>query len=147
MIELKGEQAMWYMIDYENVHEEGLYGIEMLKKDDRIFVFYNMGDKANVENGKWMEASEKGTNIQSVVQYKRGKKALDVYIAEKIGELWGQGMLQDIAVISGDNGFQALCEYWMYVADIRKRIILRDTIYHALFDFEYDQIGNSCSSF
>lgn len=23
---------MWYMIDYENVHEEGLYGIEMLKK-------------------------------------------------------------------------------------------------------------------
>ena len=28
MIELKGGQAMWYMIDYENVHEEGLYGIE-----------------------------------------------------------------------------------------------------------------------
>lgn len=37
----------------------------------------------------------------------------------------------------------------MYVADIRKRIILRDTIYHALFDFEFDQIGshNSCSDF
>ena len=30
---------MWYMIDYENVHEDGLYGIEMLKKDDKIFVF------------------------------------------------------------------------------------------------------------
>ena len=57
MIELKGEQAMWYMIDYENVHEEGLYGIEMLKKDDRIFVFYNMGDKENVENGKLREAA------------------------------------------------------------------------------------------
>ena len=49
---------MWYMIDYENVHEEGLYGIEMLKKDDRMFVFYNMGDKGNVENGKLREAAE-----------------------------------------------------------------------------------------
>ena len=70
MIELKGGQAMWYMIDYENVHEEGLYGIEMLKKDDRIFVFYNMGDKENVENGKLREAAEKGISIQSVVLYK-----------------------------------------------------------------------------
>ena len=67
MIELKGEQAMWYMIDYENVHEEGLYGIEMLKKDDRIFVFYNMGDKENVENGKLREAAEKGISIQSEI--------------------------------------------------------------------------------
>ena len=58
-------------------------------------------------------------------------------------------MQQDIAVISGDKGFQALCEYWMYVADIRKRIILRNTIYHALFDFEFDQLGchDSCSDF
>ena len=138
---------MWYMIDYENVHEEGLYGIEMLKKDDRIFVFYNMGDKENVENGKLREAAEKGISIQSVVLYKRGKNALEFYIASKIGELCGQGMQQDIAVISGDKGFQALCEYWMYVADIRKRIILRNTIYHALFDFEFDQLGchDSCS--
>ena len=140
---------MWYMIDYENVHEDGLYGIEMLKKDDKIFVFFNMGDKENVENGKLREAAEKGISIQSVVLYKRGKNALDFYIASKIGELCGRGMQQDIAVISGDKGFQALCEYWMYVADIRKRIILRDTIYHALFDFEFDQIGshNSCSDF
>ena len=140
---------MWYMIDYENVHEEGLYGIEMLKKDDRIFVFYNMGDKENVENGKLREAAEKGISIQSVVLYKRGKNALDFYIASKIGELCGRGMHQDIAVISGDKGFQALCEYWMYVADIRKRIILRNTIYHALFDFEFDQLGchDSCSDF
>ena len=138
---------MWYMIDYENVHEDGLYGIEMLKKDDKIFVFFNMGDKENVENGKLREAAEKGISIQSVVLYKRGKNALDFYIASKIGELCGRGMQQDIAVISGDKGFQALCEYWMYVADIRKRIILRNTIYHALFDFEFDQLGNSCSDF
>lgn len=68
---------MWYMIDYENVHEEGLYGIEMLKKDDRIFVFYNMGDKENVENGKLREAAEKGISFQNIVLYKRGKNALD----------------------------------------------------------------------
>ena len=140
---------MWYMIDYENVHEEGLYGIEMLKKDDRIFVFYNMGDKENVENGKLREAAEKGISFQNIVLYKRGKNALDFYISSKIGEICGQGIHQDIAVISGDKGFQALCEYWMYVADIRKRIILRDTIYHALFDFEFDQLGShdSCSDF
>lgn len=149
MIELKGEQAMWYMIDYENVHEEGLYGMEMLKKDDRIFVFYNMGDKENVENGKLREAAEKGISFQNIVLYKRGKNALDFYISSKIGEICGQGIHQDIAVISGDKGFQALCEYWMYVADIRKRIILRNTIYHALFDFEFDQLGchDSCSDF
>lgn len=82
---------MWYMIDYENVHEDGLYGIEMLKKDDRIFVFYNMGDKENVENGKLREAAEKGISIQSVVLYKRGKNALDFYIASKIGELCDRG--------------------------------------------------------
>lgn len=140
---------MWYMIDYENVHEEGLYGIEMLKKDDRIFVFYNMGDKENVENGKLREAAEKGISFQNIVLYKRGKNALDFYISSKIGEICGQGIHQDIAVISGDKGFQALCEYWMYVADIRKRIILRNTIYHALFDFEFDQLGchDSCSDF
>ena len=140
---------MWYMIDYENVHEEGLYGIEMLKEDDKIFVFYNMGDKENIENSKLKKAAEKGISIQYVVLYKTGKNALDFYIASKIGEICGQGTQQDIAVISRDKGYRALCEYWMYVADIRKRIILRDTIYHALFDFEFDQMSSnySCSDF
>ena len=106
MIELKGGQAMWYMIDYENVHEQGLYGIEMLKEDDKIFVFYNMGDKENIENSKLKKAAEKGISIQYVVLYKTGKNALDFYIASKIGEICGQGTQQDIAVISRDKNQQ-----------------------------------------
>ena len=74
---------MWDMIDYENVHEKGLHGMEMLKKDNRIFMFYTMGDKENVENGKLREAAEKGISIQNIVLYKGGKNALDFYLKSR----------------------------------------------------------------
>ena len=42
---------IWFLIDYENINEAGLVGIELLKDDDQIIVFHNPSQKINIEEG------------------------------------------------------------------------------------------------
>lgn len=55
---------------------------------------------------------------------KTGKNALDFYIASKLGELFGGGQEGIAVIVSNDNGFQAVRDYWEKRAEHRRKVLL-----------------------
>ena len=57
---------IWFLIDYENINEAGLVGIELLKDDDQIIVFHNPSQKKNIGEGVLKQAINKNIEVQFV---------------------------------------------------------------------------------
>lgn len=55
---------------------------------------------------------------------KNGKNALDFYITSRLGELFGGGFEGITAIISRDNGFQAVRDYWEKKSVHKRKVLL-----------------------
>lgn len=114
---------MLFLIDYENVGNTGMKGCDYLNASDHIIVFYSEA-KMHMER-RFLDCIARSECTFEVCKlYKRGKNALDFYIVSKLGELFGGGFEGTAVIVSHDNGFQAVRDYWDKRATHRRRVLL-----------------------
>lgn len=118
---------MYFMIDYENTGGQGLRGAEYLGAEDKVIIFYSKScDK--IEYGLLKLILDSGSGLELCRLERSGKNALDFYIASMLGEIFGGGYQGKAAIVSRDQGFKAVQEYWRERASKKGAVVLNSTI-------------------
>lgn len=118
---------MYFVIDYENVQNTGMRGTEYLLPTDHVIVFYSNA-VPNMEAQYLTGIKDSGCEFEVCKLIKAHKNALDFYIATKVGAIFGAGYSGKIAIVSRDEGFQAVRDYWSSCAVPPHRILLSENI-------------------
>ena len=119
------------LIDYQNVSDHGLEGAEFLKERDTLMIYTDANNMMIRQDH--IDQIETSGCIFHCIRLKTARKdALDRYMDAEIGELIAKGETE-IAIISRDNGFQSVIDYYVAVkgrSDLR--LIRADKIATAL---------------
>lgn len=100
-----------YLIDFENVHSDGLKGIDQLTSEDRVYLFYSQNaDSITFETHFSLVRSV--AKIEMFEAKRLGKNAIDFHIATFLGYLIAQDLNESYFVISKDNGYQFSFDFW-----------------------------------
>lgn len=100
-----------YLIDYENVKSEGIRGIVQLSSEDRVIIFYSHNaDTLTFETMDMIFSSKAAVSKYKIVR--GGKNALDFQLSTYLGYLIHEGKDSRFYIISKDNGFQHVVEFW-----------------------------------
>ena len=116
-----------FMVDFENVGNRGLQGIEYLNADDALTMFYSQSC-TKLQNGFFTQIVKSGAELNICKLHNQGKNGIDFYIASKIGEVLGNGYKGTVAIVSSDKGFRAVQDYWKHCVDGCHNIILKHNI-------------------
>lgn len=119
--------GLHFLIDYENVNEIGLEGVEHLCSSDSLAIFYSKAC-ANISRKIMNIILESQCEFGAFRLKKAGKNALDFYIVSRVGELIGTGYRGKIVVVSRDKGYNAMRDYWTEQGIAGERIILKPSI-------------------
>ena len=100
---------MIYLIDFENVHEEGFSTLGRLGEKDSVYCFFtrnvakiSMSALAGIRSGQL-----------HFVEAESGKQSLDLALVSYLGYLIGtKPQEQNFEIISNDNGFNKVAEFW-----------------------------------
>lgn len=122
---------MYFLVDFENVRSNGLRGVEWLEKDDYLTLFFSSAAH-NCENRYLEEIEQSGCHFDTCKLVKTGKNGLDFYIATRVGEFYGHGHDDRVAIISKDQGFHAVRDYWDARLANNKKMILSPSIERSL---------------
>lgn len=118
---------MHFMIDFENTKSSGLVGGEYITRDDAVTIFFSQSAQ-KVERGKMQTILESGCDFSICKLANTGKNALDFYIASRIGEIFGGGYDGVVGIISKDQGFNAVAEYWRGRSKVKQLVYIRPNI-------------------
>ena len=103
----------YYLVDYENVKADGMYGVDQLGKKDCVCIFYSenastltfgLHEKLNQTKGKIvLQKVEVGV-----------KNALDFQLSTYLGYLISEneGKNETYYIVSEDKGLAILTGYW-----------------------------------
>lgn len=103
----------YYFIDYENVHADGLSGVEQIAENDIICVMYTEQSKSFS-----LEFVEKIARQKARLEsYKAGtgsKNALDFQLSSYMGYIIAKNENDSVefCIVSKDTGFDCLVEFW-----------------------------------
>ena len=118
---------MFFLIDYENVKNLGMLGVEHLLPDDHVIIFYS--ESTRKMESRYLEGIERSQCEFSVCKLlKQHKNALDFYISTKAGEIFGSGFLGSVVIVSHDTGFQAVKDYWSNRAQPKRHVVIAESI-------------------
>ena len=121
------------LVDYENTGHLGLNGVEYLKEEDILVVFYSDPNiRTRRENLILIE--ESGCVFRTCKLIRAGKNYLDRYIDVAVGEYYQKGE-REIAIISKDKGYQAVMDYFSAMGVDTLRIVRSKDIESALCNF------------
>ncbi len=100
---------MIYLIDFENVHEEGFTSIEKLGDKDAVYCFFTK----NVAKISMSALAGMRSGQLHFVEAESGKQSLDLALVSFLGYLIGtKPQEQYFEIISNDNGFNKVAEFW-----------------------------------
>lgn len=122
-----GEKKMYFLIDYENVKNLGMRGTEYLLPTDHVIVFYSK-NAPNMEQRYLEDIKNAGCGFEICKLKSKRKNGLDFYIATRLGELFGSGCCDTAVLVSKDEGFQAIREYWTECSAVRHRVTISESI-------------------
>ncbi len=100
---------MIYLIDFENVHEEGFKVLGRLGEKDAVYCFFtrnvakiSMAALAGIRSGQL-----------HFVEAESGKQSLDLALVSFLGYLIGtRAQEQTFEIVSNDNGFNKVADFW-----------------------------------
>ena len=102
---------MIFLIDFENVTENGLFGIENLNANDSINIFYSENVKnISLPMHQKLEQSKVDKKYYKINQ--TGKNALDFQLSTYLGYLVATKTNQEFVIVSKDQGFNAVVNFW-----------------------------------
>ncbi len=117
---------MHFIVDFENTDCRGLKGVQYLEKEDKLDIFFSQCC-SKIEMEYWEEIRNSGCEFHICKLEHSGQNALDFYIASYVGELFGQGCCELVAIVSRDKGFSAVRDYWQK-PEKGKKIVLKPDI-------------------
>ena len=122
---------MYFLVDFENVRSGGLRDVDYLDKSDYITIFFS--EAAHSCEGRYLEEiEESGCHFDTCKLQNTGKNGLDFYIASRVGEFYGSGHKERIAIISKDQGYKAVRDYWDVRLPSNKKIIISPSVERSL---------------
>ena len=101
---------MYVIVDYENVSDRGLNGVDLLKPEDTLAVFYS-DNCDRIESLQLQKIMETGCHYKVCKLVNKGNNALDFYISVRVGEIIASENRGPILIISRDHGFNAVLDY------------------------------------
>lgn len=100
-----------YLVDYENVHNDGVSDIKRLSSSDHVVIFYGDSIKSiPFETHVQMMGSK--ADIAYIETHKVAKNYLDFQLATYLGYLIGKGEKGPVYIISQDTGFDSIVDFW-----------------------------------
>lgn len=97
------------MIDYENVHGDGLSGCQELTKTDHIVIFFTQ----NAKSIDMRDISNHGQAELEMIEVPSGKQSADVHISSYVGFLVGKnGKDCKVVIVSNDTDFDNVIKFW-----------------------------------
>ncbi len=100
-----------YLIDYENVNEQGLKGVDTLENGDMVNIFYSVNIKS-MPFERSLELARSKASIDSYLIKKTGKNYLDFQLTTLLGYLICKYEKADFFIISKDTGFDSTVDFW-----------------------------------
>lgn len=101
----------YYFVDYENITDTGLDGIDSLKKKDRVIVFYSRQVK-HISFEKHVEIAESRCSIEYILIEKTAKNYLDFQLSTYLGYLISKKEPDRIVIITRDTGYNSVVDFW-----------------------------------
>lgn len=99
----------FYLIDYENVHEDGLSGCQDLGNTDHIVIFFTQ----NAKNIDMSDISNHGSADLDMLEVPAGKQSADMHIGSYLGYLAGKnGKNCSVVIVSNDTDFDNVIKFW-----------------------------------
>ena len=100
---------MIYLIDFENVHEEGFSSLGRLGEKDSVYCFFTK----NVAKISMSALAGMRSGQLHFVEAESGKQSLDLALVSYLGYLIGtKPQEQCFEIVSNDNGFQKAADFW-----------------------------------
>ena len=100
-----------YLVDFENVHSEGLKGVDNLTENDRVYLFYSPNaDSITFETHFKLMRSK--APIEMFEAKRTGKNAIDFHLSSFLGYLLAKDENETYFVVSKDNGYQYSFDFW-----------------------------------
>lgn len=120
----------FYLVDYENVHESGLAGLNKLDANAEVYIFYSKNaDKLNFDLlNKIIES--KATVITKKVEANT-KNALDFQLSFFAGELASKNPNCEINIVSSDKGYDCLSAFTSKESNITLNRVLNLSGYNS----------------
>ena len=100
-----------YLVDYENVSDAGLVGVNKLSAKDFVIIFYGSRVKS-IDYESHIAITDSTANIEEMKAEKTAKNYLDFQLTTYLGYKLGQNSYSEIYVISNDSGFDAVVDFW-----------------------------------
>lgn len=101
---------MVIIVDYENVNEKGLTGLEKLKQTDRLILFYNNNSKISID--KLISISKLNIKMDYFKVTTTAKNSLDFQLISYLGYLIANDSESNYCIISNDTGFDSAVAFW-----------------------------------
>lgn len=109
LLESDIKMETFYLIDFENVHSEGLENIDTLDKTDHVHIFYT-------ENASTIRLDIILTDGIEIVGHKvpARKQSLDMHLVSYLGHLLGinKGKQCSYVIISKDKDYDNIIKFW-----------------------------------
>ncbi len=105
------QQKRLYLVDYENVSDSGLVGVDTLTENDTVIIFYGSLVKSVAYDSLIAITSSKA-NIEHMKAEKTAKNYLDFQLTTYLGYKLGKSFYDQIFIISKDAGFDAVVDFW-----------------------------------
>lgn len=122
---------MYFLVDFENVRSDGLRGADYLEENDYLTIFFS--NAAHSCENRYLEDIERsGCHFDTCKLKNIGKNGLDFYIATRVGEFYGTGHKDRVAIISKDQGYKAVRDYWDMRLPSNNKIILSPSVERSL---------------
>ena len=108
------ESTNYYLVDYENVKNQGFNGIQSLKGRNFIYIFYSKNAPGNFS----LDFLKIINDVNAKFFFRKvevgGKNALDFQLSSFLGELITEndGKPCNYYIISYDKGFNSLIPFW-----------------------------------
>ncbi len=103
---------MVFLIDFENVSNNGFVGIEELGETDKIIVFYSE-KSCNITIATHLKL-ENSKAVKEFFGVKTGgKNALDFQLSSYLGYLISKDNKESYAIVSNDEGFNFVVNFWI----------------------------------
>lgn len=122
---------MHFLVDYENVRNLGMRGTEFLLSSDCVILFYSDAALA-IEQRHLQNIQHARCGFETCKLLIKRKNGLDFYIASKAGALFGAEQCRNLVIVSNDNGFQAVRDYWQERSGTKHRVALSESIEHGI---------------
>ena len=122
---------MYFLVDFENVRSGGLRGVDYLDNSDYLTIFFS--NAAHSCENRYLEDIERsGCHFDTCKLKNTGKNGLDFYIATRVGEFYGTGHKDRVAIISKDQGYKAVRDYWDVRLPAINKIIISPSVERSL---------------